>query len=126
MNAKEKLRIESNKEKILNKLREAGDKGVLNTEMSEICLRYGAVISNLHIAGYEITNESVNGGVRKYVLVNEPDEEPKPKKATEVLMDEITQKHQGIVYDFELEELLEKLNLTVVRKSGTHTKKRSA
>lgn len=122
----EKQRIESNKVKVLSILREAGSDGVLNTDLSKIALRYGAIISNLHMAGYHIDNQVVNGGVRRYFLISEPKEEIKPKKGIELLMEAINDNHGSIVYDYELEQLLEQLNLTVVRKSGTHSKRRGA
>lgn len=117
-------RIKNNKEKILIALRKAGREGVTNVDLSSICLRYGGVISDLHIKGYDIDVNSVGGGVFKYTLISEPEKEMEPKKGLDILIESLQEKHEGICTYYDLVNLLEENNLTVVRKPGTYKKMR--
>ena len=52
-------RIPSQIEKIVSRLREAGEDGVTSADLSEICLRYGARLSELYMRGYRIENRNM-------------------------------------------------------------------
>lgn len=60
------------RDKILTWLQMRGAKGVLNTELNEICLRYGARIHELRAAGHDIRTERLDDSRFRFVLV-EPD-----------------------------------------------------
>src|ERR1051326_269002 len=47
-------RNQQNKQKVLDALRKAGSAGMSNTELNEICFRYGARIFDLRREGYQI------------------------------------------------------------------------
>lgn len=111
-----KGRQPSQKEIILNSLKLAGGNGVLNTELNEIMLRYGQIIYLLRLDGYEIKTTNVSNGVVRYTLVNdEPQEKPVKRSGLDIVRDEFAEL-DGMVYLFELEEVLSKNNLQIIHK----------
>lgn len=63
-----KVRSETKKNKILKMLRSAGKKGVTNTELLNVALRYSSVIHLLRKDGHIIEMVDFGGGTLKYVL----------------------------------------------------------
>ncbi|ASA22673.1 hypothetical protein [Paenibacillus donghaensis] len=120
MKSETKVRTESQRLKILNLLRSAGNSGVTNVDLVKVALRYSARIQEMYVAGYEINVEELAGGLTKYILVSEPEtKKSKPDKALNVLIDEIKNKYNGIVSVEQLIEELDNNNFTVRRNIGT-------
>lgn len=111
-----KKRQPSQKDVVLSSLKLAGSTGVLNTHLNEIMLRYGQIIYELRLDGYEIKTENVSKGVVKYTLLNEePQEKPVKKKGMEIVRDELDEL-DGMFYLFELEDILDRNNLQIIHK----------
>lgn len=116
-------RAPTQREIILDVLREAGDKGVLNIELVEICIGYRSRIAELYQMGYKVDVENVEKGACIYTLISEP-EVPVTivPKAVDVLAQKINEEYFGAITTDNLVELLGELNLNVVRKAGSHKK----
>ena len=56
--------------KVLSALKKAGRRGCLNTELNEICLRYGARIYELRGMGYKIKTEKVGRSLFNFTLAS--------------------------------------------------------
>jgi hypothetical protein len=67
-------RHSSQRDEILQRLRKRGRDGVLNSELNEICYRYGARLWELRKAGWVIVTQSLGGGLYKFILLREPAE----------------------------------------------------
>ncbi|MGM1044798.1 MAG: hypothetical protein ACQEXX_01490 [Bacillota bacterium] len=120
MNRETRERTESQKDKIIGLLREAGDNGVLNTQLSKVALRYNARIQELYVMGYKIDSEELAGGVTKYILKSEPSVKvSKPEKAIDVLINDIKSKYNDNLSSGDLFNYLEENNFTVRRKIGS-------
>lgn len=68
-------------QKILSKIKEAGDEGASNHELSQIALQYNYEVFKLRKAGYDIRKRRIYHGIRatntyKYYLATEPKMEP--------------------------------------------------
>ena len=61
------------RERILFWLRMRGEQGVLNTELTELCMRFGARIYELRQAGYDIRTERLDESRFRFVLVGDTD-----------------------------------------------------
>lgn len=121
MDKKEIKRQANVRGKILDSLREAGSDGVTNVQLSKIAVRYGGSLGSLYKRGYMIDKEHVGGGVYKYTLVEEPDEEiTVHKTALEMFIDGVDK--IGLVDSKEVAWLLEELGLNVKRKANTYKK----
>jgi hypothetical protein len=59
------------RDKILCWLRMRGHEGVLNTELNELCMRFGARIYELRKAGYKIETRKLDDRRFRFVLVEE-------------------------------------------------------
>jgi hypothetical protein len=68
------------RERILVWLRMRGKQGVLNTELTELCMRFGARIHELRKAGHDIKTEKLNESRFRFVLV-EPDIRPMEQRS---------------------------------------------
>ncbi|MFQ3543683.1 hypothetical protein Q7A53_06325 [Halobacillus rhizosphaerae] len=111
------------KQKILEVLRQAGEKGVLNTELVQIAIGYRSRIAEMYQVGYRIDVENIDRGVCRYTLKHEPDlEQTNKPSAIQLLITEINKKHSGNVNSKELMSILSSNNFNVVRKSGSHKK----
>lgn len=118
-----KERIPNQREKILNLLRNAGEKGITNKQFQDVCIRWDARVRELYQQGYVIKNESLGNGLYKYILVFEPETiAEKPKKAIELLISKINNTYNGRIDTESLSSLLEAEGLQVVRKHGAHKK----
>lgn len=116
-----KQRIPSQKEKIINLLRDAGEEGVLNTELVKHCIRFNARISELYAEGYKINVEHLGKGMYKYVLISEPKRRHEiPKSALEIVLNEIHEKYQGKIEAQDLQRILAFNNFHIVRKPGSY------
>lgn len=119
-----KVKRKSQREKILDMLRGAGEQGVTNSSFQKVCIRWDARMRELYQEGYKIKVEPINeGGVYRYTLLEEPEEKlGKPKKAMEVLISEIQKNHGGVISADDLAMLVKKKRLNVVRAFGYHKK----
>lgn len=117
-----KPRLPNQREKILNMLREAGEKGILNTEFNQIYVRWDARIRELYQEGYIIKAELLGNGIYNYTLISEPEvKHDKPKKAMDLLEEEIENQYGGEVNVEQLKLLMSKEGLNIVRRHGAHT-----
>ena len=114
-------RAPNQRERILNVLRQAGSKGVLNLDLVEICIGYRSRIAELYQMGYKIDVENVEKGAVIYTLREEP-EHPKTNipTAIQLVTKEIEETYHGAITTDGLIELLNKMNLNIVRKHGSH------
>jgi hypothetical protein len=118
-------RAPSQRETILNKLREAGVNGVLNLELVDICIGYRSRIAELYQMGYKIDCDNVEKGAVIYTLRSEPATPiTNVPTAISVLTNEINDRG-GIIDTEDLIELLGDLNFNVVRKHGSHKKSKA-
>jgi hypothetical protein len=58
----------SYRDQFLSALRDAGDKGVPNYELSKIALQYNFVIHQLRKSGYTIRRKAISKGTSYYIL----------------------------------------------------------
>lgn len=121
-NNETKARVKSQKSRIIELLRSAGENGVFNTSLSNIALHYGKRISELYSVGYVITHEDLGNGLVKYILVSEPETPMQPQKAIDVLMNKIND--LNCVNSENLQQLLKELNITIRFKNGEYKKAR--
>lgn len=117
-----KERLASKREDILNALRSAGRKGLTNQELSKIALRYGGYIGLLYEAGYVINKINLKNGLFKYILVSEPKEELKIEKSAFDLLKEKVDEY-GLVDSLKLDEIIERIGVSVRYNAGTHKKR---
>jgi hypothetical protein len=116
-----KKRMPSQREQILNRLREAGDRGVLNTDLVQLCIRYTGRLAELYQMGYKIDTDHVEKGIVLYTLREEPKVPVKDiPSAISVLAKEINETYHGAITAETLQALLQQMNFNVVRKSGSH------
>jgi hypothetical protein len=115
---KEQKRIAKKKEQILNALRNAGEIGITNAQLSKIALRYGGHLGKLYEEGYKIDKESLGDGLYNYTLVSEPETIIIREKALDVLLSQV--KELGSVSSEELYGLLNVNNISVKYKANTY------
>lgn len=112
-------RQDNKREQVLNMLRGRGLKGITNSELSAISLRYGGHLGKLYELGYKISKESLGEGLFNYILIEEPSREKHDnKKALDVLMSEI--KKEEIIDAGMLETILNNLGIMVRYKPNTY------
>lgn len=114
----EKIRIAKQTQKILQALRDAGEDGMTNVELSEIGLRYGGNLGILYQKGYKISKKGLGNGVYRYVLLSEPDTLVTREKALDKLLAGV--ESMGLVDKDELVELLNSFNISVKYKANTY------
>ena len=61
---------DNQRDKILTWLRMRGERGVLNTELTELCMRFGARIHELRKAGYAIKTIKLDESRYRFVLAD--------------------------------------------------------
>lgn len=116
-----KKRMPSQREKLLEVLREAGHKGVLNTDLVDICIGYRSRIAEMYQMGYKVDVEHIERGVCIYTLLEEPVNPVKDiPTATSVVISEIENKFSGAITADTLIAILKEMNFNIVRKSGSH------
>ncbi|MGV2887169.1 hypothetical protein [Paenibacillus taichungensis] len=121
MNKETQERTETQRDKIIATLKQAGDSGVTNVELNKIALRYNARIQELYVRGYKIHSEELDSGVTKYILISEPTEPfKKQDKAVDILIEDIESKYNGNISARELNEYLDAHGFTVRRKVGSY------
>lgn len=115
-----KKRKPTQKQRMLQMLRDAGDKGVKNIDFTRISIRYGGMLGEFYKEGYKIDTIPLDGGVVKYILCEEPTAEFKKKKdAKDAFFDSIKEKF-GLELANELDSIMEKINVNLRYKAGTH------
>jgi hypothetical protein len=110
-------RLITQRQKIINALREAGNEGITNAELSKISLRYGAHLGDLYRKGYKIAKYNLDGGLYKYVLIAEPADYKYFKNAQQEIIEAMTEKHNEIIAQ-DLESLLDEKHFHIIRKNG--------
>jgi hypothetical protein len=120
MNSETRERTLSHKQQIINLLKDAGSKGVTNSDLSKIGYRYNARIQEMYVEGYEIKVEELAGGLTKYILISEPEsKKSKPNKALDILVEDIKSKYNNSITCDDLLEYLKEQNFTVRRNVGS-------
>jgi len=115
-----KTKAELKREQILTRLRNRGEVGATNAELSHISLRYGAHLGTLYQMGYKIEKESLGEGLYRYILKEEPEEGfAKMPKALEALKQHLL----GLGYPVltsNLDSILEDVGIAVKYKPNTY------
>jgi hypothetical protein len=110
-------RLLTQKQKIINALKDAGEDGMTNAELSKISLRYGGHIGNLYREGYKIKKYNLDGGLYKYVFVSEPSTIKFFRNAQEEIIEDMGDIFGDSVSD-ELKNLLDTKHFHIVRRNG--------
>lgn len=106
-----KQRKESQKETILRLLKSVGDIGITNSTLSIIALRYGGLIHEIEMDGWQIEKVNEHGGVVRYILGDFRPSSIDNRNAYDILKSELYESH------FTYEELLRVLDA-----NGLHIK----
>ena len=96
-------------------LRDAGEDGVTNAEMSKVSLRYGGHINELYRKGYKIKKFNLDGGLFRYILISEPANIIYFKNANDETIEDIEKMFGNEVSDG-LKNYLDEKHFHVVRK----------
>jgi hypothetical protein len=120
-----RLRAKAQRSKIIEALREAGVKGLTNVYLYDnITKSLGARLTELYERGYYIQCTKVKDGVYNYVLIAEPIKpQPKPKRAEDLLIEQIETKYNGTIDVQHLINLLRENDLIISRKAGAFKRK---
>lgn len=111
-------RLITQRQKIIDALKEAGSEGLTNAELSKISLRYGAHLGDLYRKGYKISKQNLDGGLYKYVLISEPADIKFFENANEEIFNEIRENFNDSITKDDLKNLLEEKHFHIIRKSG--------
>lgn len=106
---------------ILGLLKTRGEQGITNVELSNFALRYGAYLGQMYKDGHKINSIHEGDGVYRYFYISEPVNHVDKEPAIDVLIKHI--RNEGFVTASEIKEILEKTNITVKYKAGTHQSK---
>ncbi len=117
MDAHDRKRIMTQRQKIIQMLIDAGDEGVTNTEMNKISLRYGGHINELYRQGYKIKKMNLGGGIYRYWLLSIPSQIKIPENAHDIFLDEVEKKGDEEMSAL-CSEIFEELFFHTVRKNG--------
>ncbi len=112
-------REKAQRNKIVQTLKEAGSQGVTNIDIARISLSYTARITDLREIGYEIECKNLGKGVFLYVLIYEPIEFKKRKRAEDLFIEEIEKNTNGKADVSTILNILKKHNLMISRKNKT-------
>lgn len=111
-------RIPTQRDRIISALRDAGEEGLTNAELSRISLQYNSRLSELYKEGYIISCEHLNNGLYKYVLKAVPGGVVVYPTAEEETFFEIETRFEGFISSENLYELLQEKGYQIVRKPG--------
>jgi hypothetical protein len=111
-------RLLTQKQKIISALKDAGENGMTNAQLSEISLRYGGHLGHLYRAGYKIKKYNLDGGLYRYILVSEPSNIIYFKNANDETYEEIIENYDDAISSLELQNLLAEKHFHIVRKQG--------
>lgn len=117
MDYETRKRLATQRQKIIQMLRDAGDEGVTNTEMAVVSLRYGGHINEMGRQGYKYKKMNLGGGVFRYWLLSVPSQINIPENAHDIFMDQV-EKRCGEEMSAEVSEIFEELYFHAVRKNG--------
>ena len=106
-----KIRKTSQKEHILNALKGAGKDGITNSSLSIIALRYGGLIHEIEMDGWQIEKVNEHGGVVRYILGDFRPSSIDNRNAYDILKSELSESL------FNYEELIRVLEV-----NGLHVK----
>ena len=107
----------SKKTEVLDALMFAGARGILNTTLSNISLRYGTLTNALQLDGYDITLENLGNGLIRYTLNSEEKaEKTVVEKGLDIVKREIKSNYDCVIFFDELVEILDKHNLHIKHK----------
>lgn len=117
-NREEKERIENKTTQVLNALRQAGEDGLTNAELSRIALRYGGHLGELYRDGYKIDKVSLGNGLYNYILISEPETIVTREKAIDKLFKAVNKR--GFVDAETLQRIMDANDITVRYKANTY------
>jgi hypothetical protein len=112
------VRILTQRQKIINALKEAGSEGMTNAELSKISLRYGGQLGALYRQGYKIEKRNLDGGLYNYILIAEPADIKYFKNANEEVFEEIEKSFNDLISSYDLENMLQEKHFHIIRKNG--------
>ncbi|WP_168898369.1 hypothetical protein [Bacillus sp. ISTL8] len=116
MNTKAELK----REQILTRLRNRGEVGATNAELSHISLRYGAHLGTLYQMGYKIEKESLGEGLYRYILKEEPEDGfTKMPKALDALKRKLLANGYPFLTE-NIEQMLDEVGIAVKYKPNTY------
>lgn len=117
-----KERAKHQRAKIVKALRKAGLKGLTNVELIQnITPSLGARMSELYERGYSVDVRKIRDGVYRYVLLAEPIKPySKPKRATDIILEEILNRYDDQISSQALKSLLDRKGFIVCRRSGSY------
>lgn len=116
-------RIPTQLEKIVNFLKDVGEDGATNKELSQICLQYDARVSDLRRKGFEIDVQSFGKGLYKYFLIKTPSQEQFFQNANDITFETIEKHYGGLISTFDLKMLLDRNGFHIIRKHGWYKNK---
>lgn len=109
----------SQREKVLQLLRDNKDTGITNADLSYVSLRYGGHLGALYQEGFKISKEALGGGLYNYKLLEEPPENYQGKmKAFDVLKEAL--KSACSLDEDKFDSMMDELGLSVRYKAGTY------
>jgi hypothetical protein len=117
MNELTRKRLATQRQKIIQMFRDAGEDGVTNVDMSEISLRYGGHINEMYRQGYKMKKLNLGGGVFRYWLISIPSQINIPENAHDIFMDEV-ESRLGADISAEISEIYDDLYFHCVRRNG--------
>ena len=116
-----KKRKPNQRDLLLAKLRKAGNKGILNTQLVKIAIGYRTRISELYKMGYKIDCDYVTTSVCRYTLREEPEFEKGIlyENAQDLTM-KMIEEAGGRISRKKLEKYLSENGFKIVRKNGSY------
>jgi|SRR5699024_2853768 len=111
-------RMMNKKKDVLKALKDAGDNGLTNQELSRIALRYGAYLGEMYKEGYEIPKTNLGNGLFRYIYKSSPKNKIVREKAIDKIINEIGKR--GAVNKDEFVKILEEMNVSVKYKPNTY------
>lgn len=117
LDKEERKRLLTQRQKIVEALRNAGDEGMTNAELNKIGLRFGGSLGELYKLGYKIRKEKEHGGTWRYFFISEPSQFKVHNKASDIFVEEVIKRGGNIDY-WAIKPLLNELNLQMNRRSG--------
>jgi hypothetical protein len=110
------------KQKIIDALRDAFPDGVTNAELNKISFRFGGHIGTLRKEGYRIKTIELDGGLTKYFWISEPSKTDTFQNAQEQILADIYIGYDDSISSEELKGLLDARHFHIIRKNGWYEK----
>lgn len=117
LSTEDRKRLKTQREKILQALKEAGEEGMTNLDLSRISLRYGGHLGDLYRKGYKIEKIKLDGGLFRYFFISEPSKETIHNKAIDDFVESVLKKG-GSIKAYEVKPLMNELGFQMNRQSN--------